>query len=161
MLRKLLKPACTQIVGTGGGKKAVCLGHLLRKPLTDPLQETGAFPTAFCAHGEVFEAGLRKWPLWENTRRCPLYWTELAPADSKINSLLPKAKPISDTGGTLSIAYLTKGKLHCTAPVEDRNKKKSKRNISLDTKVTEKKGGGGAAGTGADLVLCSPWCRPW
>lgn len=63
MLCKLLKLACKQIMGTGGGKKAVCLGHLHPKPLTDSLQETGAFPTAFCAHGQVFEAGLQRWLL--------------------------------------------------------------------------------------------------
>lgn len=45
----------------------------------------------------------------------PLCWTEPVPASSKSDSVLDKAEPISDAGGTSVIALSRKDKKHYMA----------------------------------------------
>lgn len=50
----------------------------------------------------------------------PLCQTEMFPAGSKTDPLLPKAEPLSSAVGTSVITHLRTAKKHCAAAVRDR-----------------------------------------
>jgi len=69
------------------------------------------------------------------------------PASSETDPLLPKAKPVSDSGSSSVITYLRRGKKPCS---RERGLRRSERSNSADTKVSEEGGGGGARDAGAE-----------
>lgn len=104
-------------MGIRGGKKAVksfCLGILNPRLQADPLQETGAFPTAFCFHGQVLVAvggfGFTRLTFMRRHQKLTLYWIGPVAAGSSTDLPLPKAEAISCTDGILLITYSRKGK---------------------------------------------------
>ncbi|TRZ09146.1 hypothetical protein HGM15179_017960 [Zosterops borbonicus] len=73
------------------------------------------------------------------------------PADSKMDLLLVKAKPIGSDGSTSEIAYLRREKNHCTTAAGGEMGENMERTNSADTKVSEEGVGGGAPGAGAEI----------
>lgn len=128
ILCKLLNPTCTWITGIRGRVKAgrsVSLGALNPRLQTDPLQETGEFPTADGLHDQILVAVRAAVVAFvRRHQKLSLYWTEPVPAGSKTDPLLPKADPNSDAGGTLLITYFRMGKKWCAGAVRERNKRK-------------------------------------
>ncbi|KAK4830770.1 hypothetical protein QYF61_013259 [Mycteria americana] len=70
-------------------------------------------------------------------------------AVGRMDSLLAKAKPIGDAGGTSVITYLRKGKNNSC----ERGMRKCERNSPTNTKVSEEGGGAGTPGAGAEIPL--------
>jgi len=87
-------------------------------------------------------------------RRCeklPPYLIKPVPAGSKMDPLLAKAKPISNSGSTSVIKYLRRVKKTAgRSGSQERGVRQCERNNSADTKVSEEGGGGGARDTGAE-----------
>jgi len=75
---------------------------------------------------------------------------EPMPADSKMDSPLAKAKPISDSGTASVVTCLRRGKKKMQ---QDRGVRIHERNNSADTKVSGEGGEGGAPGTGEEIPL--------
>jgi len=83
-------------------------------------------------------------------QKLPPCLTEPMPASSKMDLLLAKAEPISDSGSASGITCLRRGKknLQWEEGVTIRV-----RNNSADTKVSEEGGGGGAPAATAETPL--------
>ncbi|TRZ13887.1 hypothetical protein HGM15179_013212 [Zosterops borbonicus] len=93
------------------------------------------------------------------------------PASSKMDVLLPKARPIRN-GKTSVITYLKRQKSNCADAIVAREEwtENMGENNPADTKVTGEGGGGGAPGPGAEIPLqprvqpmvrqLCPW-SPW
>ncbi|PKU45306.1 rna-directed dna polymerase from mobile element jockey-like [Limosa lapponica baueri] len=67
-----------------------------------------------------------------------------------MDSLLPKAEPVSSAVGISVMTYLRKGEKCCTAAVKEGSEKTMR---ETDTKVSEERGGGDAPGAGAKTPL--------
>ncbi|KAK4822884.1 hypothetical protein QYF61_021103 [Mycteria americana] len=74
------------------------------------------------------------------------------PADSKMDPLLAKAEPISDSGSTSGLTYLRRGKTSAEQKLGKRTEKYV-RETTLQTPRSVKKEGGGAPVTGAEIPL--------
>ncbi|PKU30452.1 protein pxr1-like [Limosa lapponica baueri] len=67
-------------------------------------------------------------------------------ANAKMDLLLAKAEPISDSGGTCVITYLRRGKKLLCNSSQKGGVRICRRNNDAETKVSEEGGGGGARG---------------
>jgi len=79
-------------------------------------------------------------------------------AGSKVDLLLAKAMPISNTGGTSAIAYLRKGKKGCVAAV--REECENVRETTLQSPRSVQKEGEEVL-QAPEQSPCSPCRRPW
>ncbi|PKU43339.1 protein pxr1-like [Limosa lapponica baueri] len=77
------------------------------------------------------------------------------PACSKMDPLVAKAEPISDSSSTSWITYLRKGKKTLVWQQPEREVRICKKSSPADAKVSEEGGGRGASGTGAEVPLQS------
>ena len=91
--------------------------------------------------------------------KLPLCLTEPMPASSRMDPLLAKAEPISNSGSASGRTDL-RGKPLCNKLQPEKGVRICERNNSADPQVSEE-GGEEVLQAWEQRFPCSPWGRPW